>query len=67
MFILCWLPFFLMYVILPFCTTCAQPSVKLVNFITWLGYVNSSLNPIIYTIFNMDFRKAFKKLLHLDK
>ncbi|CAG7827460.1 unnamed protein product [Allacma fusca] len=66
-FVVCWLPFFLMYVILPFCSSCHQPSQKLVNFITWLGYVNSSLNPIIYTIFNMDFRKAFKKLLHIGR
>lgn len=63
-FIACWLPFFLMYVILPFCETCC-PSERLINFITWLGYINSGLNPIIYTVFNMDFRKAFKKLLRL--
>ncbi|BET02155.1 unnamed protein product [Nesidiocoris tenuis] len=63
-FVVCWLPFFLMYVILPFCTTCC-PSDKLINFITWLGYINSALNPIIYTIFNLDFRRAFKKLLHI--
>lgn len=30
---------------------------------TWLGYVNSALNPIIYTIFNREFRKAFKKIM----
>ena len=29
----------------------------------WLGYINSFLNPIIYTIFNMEFRKAFAKIL----
>lgn len=29
----------------------------------WLGYMNSFLNPIIYTIFNMEFRKAFAKIL----
>ncbi|KAL1122691.1 hypothetical protein AAG570_003018 [Ranatra chinensis] len=63
-FVVCWLPFFLMYVILPFCSTCC-PSDKLINFITWLGYINSALNPIIYTIFNLDFRRAFKKLLHI--
>ncbi|KAK7794904.1 hypothetical protein R5R35_005664 [Gryllus longicercus] len=63
-FVVCWLPFFLMYVILPFCTNCC-PSKKVVNFITWLGYINSALNPIIYTIFNLDFRRAFKKLLHI--
>lgn len=61
-FVVCWLPFFLMYVIVPFCSSCC-PSDKLINFITWLGYINSTLNPIIYTIFNLDYRRAFKKLL----
>ncbi|KAG5678939.1 hypothetical protein PVAND_008558 [Polypedilum vanderplanki] len=61
-FVVCWLPFFLMYVIGPFCASCCI-SDKLVNFITWLGYINSCFNPIIYSIFNMEFRKAFKKLL----
>ncbi|XP_013190483.2 tyramine/octopamine receptor-like [Amyelois transitella] len=64
-FVICWLPFFLMYVILPFCPLCC-PSNRLINFITWLGYLNSTVNPIIYTIFNLDFRKAFKKLLGLS-
>lgn len=62
-FVVCWLPFFLMYVILPFCSSCPQPNDKVVNFIVWLGYINSSLNPVIYTIFNMDFRRAFAKIL----
>lgn len=61
-FVICWLPFFLMYVITPFCSSCC-PSGKLINFITWLGYINSGLNPIIYTIFNLDYRRAFKRLL----
>lgn len=61
-FVLCWLPFFLMYVILPFCPHCSIAA-KTVNFITWLGYVNSALNPVIYTVFNNDFRKAFLKIL----
>lgn len=61
-FVICWLPFFLMYLILPFCATCC-PSMRLINVITWLGYANSTVNPLIYTIFNIEFRKAFKKLL----
>lgn len=38
----------------------------IVNLITWLGYVNSALNPIIYTIFNQDFRKSFKRILSCE-
>ncbi|XP_065361358.1 tyramine/octopamine receptor [Calliphora vicina] len=64
-FVICWLPFFLMYVVLPFCSTCC-PTTKFKNFITWLGYINSVLNPIIYTIFNLDYRRAFKRLLGLN-
>nr|WOZ50829.1 octopamine tyramine receptor [Rhipicephalus microplus]WOZ50831.1 octopamine tyramine receptor [Rhipicephalus microplus]WOZ50848.1 octopamine tyramine receptor [Rhipicephalus microplus] len=61
-FVLCWLPFFIMYVTAAFCDHCVQ-SDRLVNFITWLGYVNSALNPVIYTVFNTDFRRAFRSLL----
>ncbi|XP_066584318.1 putative tyramine receptor 2 isoform X1 [Prorops nasuta] len=63
-FVVCWLPFFLMYVIVPFCPACC-PSDRVVYFITWLGYVNSALNPLIYTIFNLDYRRAFRRLLHI--
>nr|AKQ63052.1 orphan G-protein coupled receptor 48 [Platynereis dumerilii] len=63
-FVICWLPFFLMYVIFPFCQSCAENTDhRIVNFIVWLGYINSCLNPIIYTIFNIDFRRAFSRLL----
>lgn len=61
-FILCWVPFFVVYIILPFCPGCCLSNV-IIDFLTWLGYINSALNPIIYTIFNLDFRRAFKKLL----
>jgi 5-hydroxytryptamine receptor 1 len=60
-FVVCWFPFFLMYVICPFLHL--QPNEHLVLFITWLGYINSGLNPVIYTIFNNDFRQAFSKIL----
>ncbi|CAL1283084.1 unnamed protein product [Larinioides sclopetarius] len=61
-FVVCWLPFFLMYVILPFCENC-YVSNRVINIITWLGYFNSALNPVIYTAFNTDFRKAFIYIL----
>ncbi|XP_074641369.1 octopamine receptor-like [Tubulanus polymorphus] len=63
-FVVCWLPFFVLAVMLPFCPSCdIHPAIT--SFFTWLGYCNSALNPIIYTFFNQDFRKAFKKILCL--
>lgn len=67
-FVLCWLPFFLMYLIFPFCDWCvANTDRRLVNALVWLGYVNSAINPIIYTVFNVDFRTAFANLLLLGR
>uniref|UniRef100_A0A1I7WLF0 G_PROTEIN_RECEP_F1_2 domain-containing protein n=1 Tax=Heterorhabditis bacteriophora TaxID=37862 RepID=A0A1I7WLF0_HETBA len=58
----CWLPFFCAYVILPFCESCnLHPKVN--QAFTWLGYINSSLNPFLYGILNLEFRRAFKKIL----
>ena len=66
-FVVCWLPFFLTYVIFAICDSCGQPSGLVLNIVTWLGYLNSSLNPVIYTIFNLDFRKGFTYLLNCRK
>jgi len=69
-FILCWFPFFFLYSLSPVCPVCDEnnQSECCINswvFSTafWLGYSNSVLNPIIYTVFNEDFRKAFVKIL----
>ncbi|XP_031787134.1 octopamine receptor beta-2R isoform X3 [Nasonia vitripennis] len=63
-FILCWLPFFLWYVITAICDpeTCPCPDI-VVSILFWIGYTNSALNPIIYAYFNRDFREAFKNTL----
>ncbi|RWS20086.1 serotonin receptor-like protein [Leptotrombidium deliense] len=29
----------------------------------WLGFISSTVNPIIYTIFNRNFRRAFRRIL----
>ncbi|XP_070563392.1 5-hydroxytryptamine receptor 1A-like [Ptychodera flava] len=63
-FIFCWSPFFLFNVIVPYCDGCTVP-MELFSFVTWLGYANSMLNPFIYTYFNKDFRRAFKRLLFI--
>lgn len=62
-FVVCWLPFFVTALVLPVCgESCDLPDFVLSVFL-WLGYINSMINPIIYTIFSMDFRTAFKKIL----
>lgn len=62
-FVVCWLPFFILALVRPFCAErCHYPDL-LVSVIIWLGYFNSLLNPVIYTIFNPDFRLAFRKIL----
>ncbi|XP_055067593.2 dopamine receptor D2 like [Misgurnus anguillicaudatus] len=62
-FIICWLPFFLTHVLKAHCGTCCI-SPSLYSAVTWLGYLNSAVNPVIYTTFNIEFRKAFIKILH---
>lgn len=63
-FIACWLPFFAFAVLGPFCGPKCDLPRELFSFCLWLGYFNSSLNPVIYTIFNPSFRKAFHKILY---
>lgn len=63
-FITSWLPFFTFYVTRALCVVCRDyVSPRFEAFIFWMGYCNSAINPIIYTIFNRDFRKAFRKIL----
>lgn len=60
-FLLCWTPFFVVNLTAAACKTCVPPLAF--KIITWLGYANSSLNPIIYSIFNTDFREAFRRII----
>lgn len=64
-FMVCWIPFLFMYLIRSFCATC-YINVHVQAAIIWLGYANSGINPILYTLFNDDFRKAFKIILGLS-
>ncbi|KAM8707165.1 hypothetical protein ACLKA7_011287 [Drosophila subpalustris] len=61
-FILCWLPFFLWYTLSMTCEVCQVPDI-VVSILFWIGYFNSTLNPLIYAYFNRDFREAFRNTL----
>ncbi|XP_062479265.1 D(4) dopamine receptor isoform X2 [Pezoporus occidentalis] len=63
-FLFCWTPFFVVHITKALCKSCAVPT-QVTSTVTWLGYVNSALNPIIYTVFNAEFRNFFRKVLHL--
>ena len=63
-FVFCWSPFFLhnfLAGVSPDLVFYVPPSV--VQVLQWLGYVSSTLNPIIYTIFNAHFRRTFRKII----
>ena len=60
-FISCWLPFFSTYLVSSLTGVHVHSKVFAIFF--WIGYCNSALNPIIYTIFNRDFRLAFERLV----
>lgn len=63
-FILCWLPFFVTNVLMGFCGEhCVMNSKLVLSIVTWLGWTNSGMNPVIYALWSRDFRRAFTKLL----
>lgn len=67
-FLICWVPFFTCNIMDAICAKLdadCRPGVTVFILTTWLGYMNSFVNPVIYTIFNPEFRKAFKKIMHI--
>nr|QQY02545.1 5-hydroxytryptamine receptor 1A-1 [Cryptocotyle lingua] len=67
-FCLCWLPFFMVQLLLALLKAGKIKTDGLVpkaafQFLQWLGYINSSLNPLIYAKFNQEFRSPFKMIL----
>jgi len=63
-FVLCWLPFFLWYIVTTICGSSCPPSPDVVVAILfWIGYFNSTLNPLIYVMTNHEFKEAFTSIL----
>ncbi|XP_004377238.1 5-hydroxytryptamine receptor 6 [Trichechus manatus latirostris] len=60
MFFVTWLPFFVASIVQAVCD-CISPD--LFDVLTWLGYCNSTMNPIIYPLFMQDFKRALGKFL----
>ena len=62
-FVALWTPFFVVNTLSVFCFDACKSVFPLMGLFTWLGYISSSINPIIYTVFNKTFRKTFIALL----
>ncbi|VDP65395.1 unnamed protein product [Echinostoma caproni] len=66
LFICCWLPFFVCNIFVAFNPHLPVESITfqhVMTVVTWLGYINSGINPIIYAHSMREFRRAFKRLL----
>lgn len=63
-FFVCWTPFFAMNTVIALCQAhCSEIPQAMASVFLWLGYISSTVNPIIYTTFNRRFRSAFFRLL----
>lgn len=61
-FVICWFPFFTLFTYIGLKEKTTPPNMHY-SVVTWLGYFNSALNPIVYPAFNRDFRRAYGELL----
>uniref|UniRef100_A0A8D2Q4Z7 5-hydroxytryptamine receptor 6 n=1 Tax=Varanus komodoensis TaxID=61221 RepID=A0A8D2Q4Z7_VARKO len=60
MFLVAWLPFFVCNMAQAVCNCISE---GLFDLLTWLGYCNSTMNPIIYPLFMRDFKRAMARYL----
>ena len=72
LFIVAWLPFFLLSVIILFCPVKCLPGkyvdvLRMVSAVKWLHYSNSVINPIIYAFRDEEMRSSFKRILRIEK
>jgi hypothetical protein len=61
-FVIAWFPFCIMNLLHGVCPRCSV-NPNILNGLVWLGYVSSTINPLVYTIFNRNFRLKFIALL----
>ena len=62
-FTLCFLPYFVCFMVVAFCENCVGNTLMVV--VTWFGYINSTLNPFLYPLCNSNFRRKFRSMLRM--
>lgn len=66
LFALSWLPLYVAFSLIKFWPLSPDAEKRIVAFLPiaqWLGAANSSINPLLYAIFNQRFREGYKALL----
>lgn len=68
LFLLAWLPFFVMSMLGQFCMHCfpeGDARNTLVTFAKWMHYTNSGVNPLVYAFRDKEMRCSFMKLIRI--
>ena len=63
-FTLCFFPYFVCFMVVAFCDGCIGQG--LMTAMPWIGYINSTVNPFLYPLCNMNFRRKFSMMLRLE-
>ncbi|XP_056156600.1 5-hydroxytryptamine (serotonin) receptor 2C, G protein-coupled-like 1 [Lampris incognitus] len=65
LFLVMWCPFFITNVTFVLCrSSCDEPVLtELLNVFVWVGYISSGVNPLVYTLFNRTYRRAFSNYI----
>ncbi|XP_053894858.1 5-hydroxytryptamine receptor 2C isoform X2 [Malaclemys terrapin pileata] len=61
LFLILWCPFFITNIMSVLCKEACDGSLlgELMNVFVWVGYICSGINPLVYTLFNKTYRRAF--------
>ncbi|KAK7907129.1 hypothetical protein WMY93_015741 [Mugilogobius chulae] len=65
LFLIMWCPFFITNVTSVLCRDSCDVSLlhDLLNVFVWVGYISSGVNPLVYTLFNKTYRRAFSNYI----
>ncbi|XP_054609074.1 5-hydroxytryptamine (serotonin) receptor 2C, G protein-coupled-like 1 isoform X2 [Dunckerocampus dactyliophorus] len=65
LFLIMWCPFFITNVAFVLCGGSCNESLlhELLNVFVWVGYISSGVNPLVYTLFNKTYRRAFSSYI----
>lgn len=67
-FVICWLPFEMINVLILMDEGVINCAMEIADTVAcWFAYLHSSMNPLLYAFASSEFRRAFKKLLFINR